>query len=231
LNTQDTISRTQPGACRYNVAMGTASGFDSVRLYVLITAELCRGDWLEAARAAMDGGAECVQLREKQLPDRELLYRATALTELAHSKNALCIINDRADIARLAGADGVHVGQEDLGVAEVRRTVGESLLVGKSTHSPQEVVTAATERPDYLAIGPMFASHTKPQVRALASREALIETARSQFAGPIVAIGGIDAENVGELVSAGVNRVAVCSAVIGADDPAAAARAIRKQLP
>ena len=211
--------------------MGTRSRFDSVRLYVLVTAELCRGDWLEIVRAAIDGGAECVQLREKHLSDRKLLRRATALTELAHSRNALCIINDRADIARLAGADGVHVGQDDLGVAEVRRIVGANLLVGKSTHSPQQVAAASAEGPDYLAIGPMSASHTKPQARALASREALIEAARSEFAGPIVTIGGIDAENVGELVSAGAQRVAVCSAVIGAEDPAAAARAIREQLP
>jgi len=211
--------------------MGTRSRFDSVRLYVLVTAELCRGDWLQVARAAIDGGAECVQLREKHLPDRELLRRATALAELAYSKNALCIVNDRADIAHLSGADGVHFGQDDLGVAEVRRLVGEDLLVGKSTHSPQQVAAAAAEGPDYLAIGPMFASHTKPEVQALASREALIEAARSQFAGPIVAIGGIDAANVGELVSGGVNRVAVCSAVIAAENPAAAAGAIRAQLP
>ncbi len=210
--------------------MDTLSGFDRVRLYVLVTAELCRGDWLETAGAAIDGGAEGVQLREKQLSDRELLRRATALAELAHSRNALCVINDRLDIAVLAGADGVHVGQDDLSVAEVRRIAGGNLLVGKSTHSQQQVVAAAAEGPDYLAIGPMFASHTKPDVRALASREALIEAARNEFAGPIVAIGGIDAENVGQLVSAGVNRVAVCSAIIGAEDPAAAAGAIRKQL-
>jgi thiamine-phosphate pyrophosphorylase len=210
--------------------MGTGSRFDSVRLYVLVTAELCRGDWLATAGAAIEGGAECVQLREKHLSDRELLRRATALTELAHSRNALCIINDRPDIAGLAGADGVHLGQDDLGVAEVRRVVGERLLVGKSTHSREEVVVAAAEGPDYLAIGSMFASHTKPQVRAVASREVLIVAARSEFAGPIVAIGGIDAENVGQLVLAGVTRVAVCSAVIGVEDPAAAARAIREQL-
>ena len=186
---------------------------------------------METARAAIDGGAECVQLREKHLSDRELLRRATALTELAHSRNALCIINDRTDIAQLAGADGVHVGQDDLSVAEARRIAGANLLVGKSTHSPQEVAAAVTERPDYLAIGPMFTSHTKPEARALTSREALIEAARSEFAGPIVAIGGIGAQNVSELVSVGVNCVAVCSAVIGVEDPRAAARAIRKQLP
>jgi thiamine-phosphate pyrophosphorylase len=186
---------------------------------------------LETVRAAIDGGAECVQLREKHLSDRELLGRATALTEVAHSRNALCIINDRPDIALAAGADGVHVGQDDLAVADVRRVAGGNLLVGKSTHSRQEVAAAAPERPDYLAIGPMFASHTKPETQALVSRDALIEAARSEFAGPIVAIGGIDAHNVSELVSAGVNRVAVCGAVIGVEDPRAAARAIRKQLP
>ncbi len=204
--------------------------FADVSLYVLITAELCRGDWLETAAAAVDGGADCLQLREKHLPDGRLLRRASALVELAHGKNVLCIINDRPDIARICGADGVHLGQQDLSVNDARSIVGGHLLVGKSAHSETEVAQAAGEKPDYLAIGPMFASQTKPQVERSGSRSQLIENATVTFAGPLVPIGGITAENVGELVSAGLSRAAVCGAVIGAADPEAAAAAIKRGL-
>ena len=204
--------------------------FADVTLYVLITAELCRGEWLETAAAAIDGGADCLQLREKHLPDRQLLSRASALVELAHGKNVLCIINDRADIARICGADGVHLGQQDLSVNDARSIVGGQLVVGKSAHSDTELVQAADEKPDYLAIGPMFASQTKPQVQRGGTRAQLIENATVTFAGPIVPIGGITAENVGELVSAGLSRAAVCAAVIGAADPQAAAAAIKRRL-
>jgi len=201
-----------------------------VTLYVLITAELCRGDWLETAAAAVDGGADCLQLREKHLPDRQLLSRASALVELAHGKNVLCIINDRPDIARICGADGVHLGQHDLSVNDARSIVGAQLVVGKSAHSDTELAQAAGEKPDYLAIGPMFASQTKPQIQRGGSRSQLIENATLTFAGPIVPIGGITPDNVGELVSAGLSRAAVCAAVIAAADPQAAATAIKRRL-
>lgn len=201
-----------------------------VRLYVLITEDLCKGDWLATAEAAIIGGADCVQLREKDLPDGELLNRAKALTELAHRHEGMCIINDRPDIARLAGADGVHVGQDDLTVAQARRIAGGNLLVGISTHSPEQIQAAASQNPDYLAIGPMFTSPTKPEAERHAPRDQLIRSARAEYQGPVVAIGGIDADNVSDLKAAGVRTVCVCSSVIATADAKAAAGQLKTAL-
>jgi thiamine-phosphate pyrophosphorylase len=135
----------------------------AVRLYVLVTAALCRRDWLETAAAAVRGGAGCVQLREKGLGDAELVERARRLRALTREHNALLAVNDRPDIARLAAADIVHVGQDDLAVGEVRRIAGTGILVGKSTHTVAQLEAALAEEPDYVAVGPMYQSATKPQ--------------------------------------------------------------------
>jgi thiamine-phosphate diphosphorylase len=137
--------------------------FANVRLYVLITESLCRRSWLRTAREAIAGGADCLQLREKDLDDGELLSRARLLAGLCHRHGVLCIINDRPDIARLAGADGVHLGQTDMSVAAAREIAGPDMLIGKSTHNVSQLRRALRERPDYLAIGPMYDTATKPQ--------------------------------------------------------------------
>ena len=191
--------------------------FAGVRLYVLLTEQLCRGDWLETAEAVLGGGASCLQLREKGLSDGALLDRARKLRELTKRHNALLIINDRPDIARLCGADGVHVGQDDLSVGDVRKIAGERLLVGKSTHTPEQFDAAAAEEPDYLAVGPMFDSGTKPQAHT-AGPETLRAVAECTKL-PLVAIGGIAADNVQQVLTAGARCICVCSAVIGTDDP------------
>jgi len=198
--------------------------FRAVRLYVLITEALCRRPWLETAAAAIRGGAGCLQLREKHLDGGELLGRARALRELTAAHGVLLAINDRPDIARLAHADIVHVGQTDLTVADVRHVAGASILVGKSTHTPEQFAAAVAEQPDYLAVGPMFATTTKPQEH-IAGPETL-RTVRGQTDLPLVAIGGIEPANAAQVVAAGANCLAVCGAVIGSDDPEAAARAI-----
>lgn len=195
------------------------------RLHVLVTAELCKGDWLATCEAAMAGGADVIQLREKSLNDRELLARAVRLRAMTEAAGALLFINDRADIARLCGADGVHVGQSDLSVADVRRIAGPTVLVGKSTHSAAEITAAIEERPDYIAVGPMFASATKPDVQVAGAR--LLEKAAGLTDLPIVAIGGITAGNVSGLVCRSPFAVAVSHAVISASDVATAAREIR----
>ena len=202
--------------------------FEQVRLYVLLTEKLCHLDWLATARAALDGGADCLQLREKDLPDRELADRARRLVDLCRQRDVLLIINDRPDIAVAVGADGVHLGQDDLPIAVTRRIVGTTGLVGVSTHTIEQASAAADESPDYIAVGPMFASVTKPQDH-IAGPETLA-AARRMTSLPLVAIGGIDADNVGRL--AGIERccMCVCSAVISRQDPAAAAAKIREQL-
>jgi len=199
-----------------------SSRFARVRLYVLITESLCRGDWLETAAEAITGGAGCLQLREKGMEDRELLVRARQLVALCRSRGVLCVINDRPDIARLSDADGVHLGQTDLPVSEARRILGPGRLVGLSTHTPEQVKTGIEAEPDYIAVGPMYPSPTKPQDHVPGPE--LLRLARSCTQRPVVAIGGITADRVPVLVQAGARCICVCSAVIGADDVAAAAR-------
>lgn len=199
--------------------------FAKVRLYVLITASLCREDWFETAADVIAGGAGCLQLREKDLDSGELLERARRMAALCREHNVLFIVNDRPDIAALCDADGVHVGQTDMSVADARRIVGPHRLVGKSTHTPEQLRAALAEGPDYVAVGPMFQSTTKPQDHV--PGPALLEQAVRETTTPVVAIGGIAPENVGQLRTAGAACICVCSAVISAPDPRAAAKRFR----
>ncbi len=205
------------------------AGVERLRLCVLITEELCRGDWMTVAEAALAGGADCLQLREKSLADGELLRRARAVAGLCRRYEALFIVNDRADIAVLAGADGVHVGQRDLPIDAVRRIVGPDLIVGKSTSTLQEAIAAAAEGPDYIGIGPVFPSLTKPQER-ISGVETLRQVA-AQVKIPLVAIGGITPENASDVLAAGAYGIAVCQAVIARPDVRAEAARLKAMLP
>lgn len=205
-----------------------AGRFGQVRLYVLITEALCRNPWLETARAAIAGGADCLQLREKTMESGELLSRARALVRVCREANVLSIINDRPDIALLAGADGVHVGQDDLPVAQVRKIVGATPIVGVSTHRIEQLEQAARNGADYVGVGPVFRSQTKPRqfLPGLPYARQVAELGGL----PAVAIAGITASNVDEVTETGINAVAVSSAVIGAADVQAAAQAIKSRL-
>lgn len=203
--------------------------FASVRLYVLISSNLCRGSLLEVARAAIAGGADAIQLREKNIPDAQLLAFAAELRELTDETNRLLIINDRADIAALVAADGVHVGQGDLPIADVRRLLRPGAIVGRSTHSIEQMQAAVTEGADYVSAGPMFPTTTKD--RAPVGPGLLEQAVAQEISRPVVCIGGIDANNAGGLVKLGARCVAVSAAVCSAADPRAAAEAIRSQLP
>jgi thiamine-phosphate pyrophosphorylase len=199
------------------------------RLYVLVTESLCRCDVLETIEQVARAGADIVQLREKNLQDGELLLRATQATTICRSHGALFIINDRPDIAHLCKADGVHVGQDDLPVAAVRRIVGPHVLVGLSTHNLEQFEEAVRQKPDYVAVGPMFNSATKPQEHV--AGPALLADAAARTALPIVAIGGINAENVGQLRPSRPFCAAVCSAVVGDSDPGGAVARLLNALP
>lgn len=198
--------------------------FRTVRLYVLLTESYCRLPWQQTLEAAIRGGAGCIQLREKSLEGAALLERARAVRDITRKRGVLFAMNDRPDIARLADADILHVGQDDLPVREVRRLVGGAMLVGKSTHTVEQFDAALGESPDYLAVGPMFDSPTKPQPHIAGPQT--LAAVRARTALPLVAIGGIAAANAARVRSAGADCVAVCSAVLSADDPESAARAI-----
>ncbi len=197
-------------------------------VYVLLTEALCAGPWLATAEAAIRGGAGCIQLREKSLADGDLLRRAHALRELTAAHGVLLAINDRPDIARLVGADIVHVGQEDLAVCDVRHVAGGAALVGRSTHTVAQLTAALDEEPDYVAVGPMYQSITKPQDQI--AGPATLAAARERTPLPLVAIGGITAQNARAVWAAGADCLAVCGEVIGSADPAAAVRALLAEV-
>lgn len=202
--------------------------FRAARIHVLITEALCAGPWEQVARAVMAGGADVVQLREKAMPDAALLDRARQLRDWTRAAGVLLCINDRPDLARLVGADVVHVGQDDLPVAAARSIAGAGVLVGKSTHDVAQFRAALAERPDYLAVGPMFASMTKPEsgVRG----PSLLAEALRLTGQPIVAIGGISMQTVGQLPVTPQVQIAVCQSVIAAADPAAAVGAMKAAM-
>jgi len=205
-----------------------AGRFGRVRLYVLITESSCERPWQEVAEGAIAGGADCLQLREKSLDGAELLRRARLLVELCRSKDVLCIINDRPDIAVLAGADGVHVGQEDLPAVEARKIVGPEKIVGVSTHNLEQARQAVLDGADYIGVGPVFRSSTK--TREILPGLAYAKEAAEQIALPAVAIAGITQENIEQVLATGVAGVAVTAAVAGCDDPRAATERLKERI-
>jgi thiamine-phosphate pyrophosphorylase len=205
-----------------------ADRFADVRLYVLITERCCRRDWLEAAEEALIGGADCLQLREKELESGELLRRARRLVELCHRYDRLCIINDRVDIAILSDADGVHVGQDDLPAVEARKLIGHGKILGVSTHRLDQAKRALLDGADYVGVGPIFPSATKP--RDFIAGLEFVRQVASEIRLPSVAIAGITAGNVDEVIGTGVRAIAVTAAVLDCDDPRAAAAELKGQL-
>ncbi|HCD02610.1 MAG TPA: thiamine phosphate synthase, partial [Planctomycetaceae bacterium] len=167
-------------------------------------------------------GIGVVQLREKTLEDAALLDLARRVRRWTGDAGSLFVMNDRPDLAVLADADGVHVGQQELDVRSVRRIVGPNRLVGVSTHSIQQARQAVLDGADYLGVGPVFPSQTK-SFDSLAGLE-FVRAVAQEITLPWYAIGGISAENLAEVSEAGALRVAVGAAVCGADDPEAAAR-------
>jgi thiamine-phosphate pyrophosphorylase len=185
-------------------------------------------DLPDLARGAVAGGVDIVQLREKHLPDDELVAVAKAMRALCERIGALLIVNDRPLVAREAGADGVHVGQQDMSVADARRLVGPDMLIGLSTHAPEEIDAPQAAQADYIGVGPVHATPTKPGRPSVGLE--LVRYAAGSAPKPFFAIGGLHAGNVAEVLGAGARRIVVLRAIADADDPEAAARELREQL-
>jgi len=205
-----------------------APRFGQVKLYVIISSHLAKGSIRELARQALAGGADAIQVREKDIEDDVILAMAAELRELTDETNRLLIVNDRADIAAIVGADGLHLGQRDVPIAEARRLLRPGAIIGRSCHTMGQAKAAINEGADYISIGPIFETSTKDSGPPVGP-ELLTQVAK-EVNMPIVAIGGIRADNVARLVEAGAKCVAVSSAVCSAADPQAAAEAIKKQL-
>ena len=178
--------------------------------------------------AVLRGGVDVVQLRDKHAGDAELQAASARFAAACAEHGALFIVNDRPELAAAVGADGVHVGQDDTPVPDARRIVGADRLVGLSTHSPDQIRDAGAGGADYIGVGPVHATPTKPGRPAVG--EALVHEAAVSAEVPYFAIGGIDPTNVAAVVSAGGTRIAVVRALTEAADPEAAARALREAL-
>ncbi len=187
---------------------------------------LCRGRPLEAVvEAALEGGVTMVQLREKDATTRAFVELARRIQVLVRRYNVPLIINDRLDVALTVDAAGVHLGQQDLPVAEARRLLGPDKIIGLSIESVEQATAANHSAADYFGISPVYATATKPDAPPALGLEGVVAI-RAKTDRPLMAIGGIAAQNAADVMRAGSDSLAVVSAICSADDPAAAARTL-----
>jgi len=203
------------------------SGGDTLakaRLYVLVSGGNSECEFVERVQSLITAGVHVIQLRDKSLDDRELLARARLLRRIIDESptRPLFIVNDRPDIAVLARADGVHLGQDDMSVADARRIAGQQMLIGISTHSIEQARQAVSDGANYIGCGPTFRSETK-QFEHFPGIEFLRRVA-VEVSLPAFAIGGITLENLPRVLTTGFSRVAVAGSITSAEEPAAAAR-------
>jgi thiamine-phosphate pyrophosphorylase len=183
---------------------------------------------IATVEAALKGGITLVQYRDKNTEDEVRLQRAQQLRDLCHRYQALFLVNDRVDLALAVGADGVHLGQTDLPVAVARRLLGPQAIIGRSTTNPEEMNRALSEGADYIGVGPVYSTPTKPG-KAAAGLD-YVRYAAAQAPAPWFAIGGIDGDNLSAVLQAGAQRVAIVRAVMEAENPTESAQAILAQM-
>ncbi len=211
-------------------AVAAHRSLGDARLMVLIGGLRTIGDLVWVAEEAIAGGADAIQYREKGLPDREWLRRARDLRIVTARAHVPMIMNDRPDLARLAGCDGVHLGQDDVSVRDARRIVGAAAHIGVSTHDREQLDAAVLAGAGYLGVGPVFPSATKEFSEPELAGLSFVRHAAETTALPWFAIGGIDADNVARVLEAGGTRIAVAGAVVRAESPRRAAARLRARL-
>jgi thiamine-phosphate pyrophosphorylase len=189
----------------------------------------CGRTTCDIVRAAIAGGVTCVQLREKDCSTREFIAEARLLKAVLQPAGIPLIINDRLDVALAVGADGLHLGQQDMAIADARRLAGPAMIIGISAESLADAVRAAAEGADYIGISPVFATATKKDAAAALGLEG-VRRIREAVDLPLVGIGGITADNAAEVVAAGADGVAVVSAIVAAGCPRTAAEALKNRI-
>jgi thiamine-phosphate diphosphorylase len=215
--------------------MAVRSAKDEMRridysLYLVTNRALSRGRATsEIVREAVAGGATCVQLREKNCGTREFINEARSLLAVLRPVGIPLIINDRADVALAAGADGVHLGQQDMAIADARRLGPPGWIIGVSAESLADAIRAEKEGADYIGISPVFATPTKADSAPPLGLAGLRQI-RAAVKTPLVAIGGIHCGNARETIRAGADGLAVVSAIVSADSPRAAAAVLRREI-
>jgi thiamine-phosphate pyrophosphorylase len=195
------------------------------RLYLVLTPQACRMDPVATAVAAIEGGADLVQLRDKEATDDAFLRLARALADVCRPRGVPLILNDRVHLVEAAGADGVHVGEDDT----PPEAIGKRMIIGLSTHDRAEAKAARSRGATYIGIGPMFPTATKELARAPGG-PTLLRDVLTATDLPVFPIGGITAENAPQLIAAGATRLAVSAAICAAKDPRAAAARLRALL-
>ena len=195
-------------------------------LYVITDHRLSKGRSItEVIAKAIAGGAGIIQLRDKESAAKKLIRDGFALRELTRAKDVFFIVNDRVDVAMAVDADGVHLGQDDFPVNLARQIIGEDKIIGVSVDSVEEAIQAVKDNADYVSIGSIFPTQTKPDAGDAVGTKIITEI-KKYINVPLVAIGGIAADNISEVAAAGADSAAVISAVIGADDVEVAARSL-----
>ena len=188
------------------------------KIYPITDVSLAGISHAEQVGRLIAGGATFIQLREKHASPRDFFEAAKPAIEIARKNNVMIIINDRVDIARALGADGVHLGQDDLSPNAAREVLGPDAIIGFSTHSVEQAIDAAGLSIDYIAIGPIFETKTKENPDPIVGLDGLAEVKKNIGNIPLVAIGGIDLDNVLDVLAAGADSIALVSAIVG--DPA-----------
>lgn len=207
------------------------SAFENFRLYAITDIRTPDRSILEKVDSAYRGGADIVQLRSRSVSDRTLYDFGLAMRRLADSHKKLYFVNDRVDIALATGADGVHLGQDDLPAAQakdIRRKANADFWIGKSTHSLEQAIDAEKEGVDYIGVGPVYGTPTKPDYLPVGLE--LIAKVKAAIKIPFVAVGGIDQDNINEVQEAGANRIAVVRALFSAGDVYDAAKKLRDKI-
>jgi thiamine-phosphate pyrophosphorylase len=199
------------------------------RLYLITDRMVARMPLPEAVQQALDGGVRAVQLREKDLPVRELLVLARELRVMTRKAGAKLFINDRVDVAVAVEADGVHLGQQSMPASAARKVAGDRMLIGVSTHSLEEAKAAQSEGADFITFGPIFETPSKARYGAPAGVLA-IRPLKNEIRIPVIALGGINSANILPVMSAGADGVAMISAVLASDDIRKTAAAFTKAL-
>ncbi len=205
-----------------DVGRSSRDRLEGVRLCVLVDGSRSEAEFTQLIAELVEAGVGMIQLREKRLDDRELARRARLVRKLTRGSRTLLVINDRADVAAVVDADGVHLGQEDLSVKDARAIVGTRMLIGISTHNIDQARAAVLDGANYLGAGPTFPSHTK-KFETFAGLNYLREVA-AEIRLPTFAIGGITTQNIRDVLSSGISRVAVGAAVTQASNPFVAIR-------
>lgn len=182
---------------------------------------------LQVINPAIKGGVDIIQLRDKAGDSRDIFCFAQQVRSIV-GRQALFILNDRPDIARLCGADGVHLGQNDLPVSEVKNLFGSDFIVGSSCQTPEQLVAAQRDGADYIGFGSVYRTQTKPDRKPM--QQVLFDRALAETRVPLFPIGGITSENLPELVARGASRAAVCRDILLAADPGEAARILRRKF-